>query len=99
MESFFSRYRNLIVLLAVLLGQVIGLAVQVSKPAVPVNGPIGKAGGAETKDGRNVRVIRLWAAGMVLPFERALHGSGEGIRGFWAQYVDLRHTRDENKQL
>ena len=99
MESFFSRYRNLIVLLAVLLGQVIGLAVQVSKPAVPVNGPIGKAGGAETKDGRNVRVIRLWAAGMVLPFERALHGAGEGIRGFWAQYVDLRHTRDENKRL
>jgi len=29
MESFFSRYRNLLVLLVVLLAQIIGLAVQV----------------------------------------------------------------------
>ena len=33
MESFFSRYRNLIVLLVILLAQVIGLAVQVRKPS------------------------------------------------------------------
>jgi hypothetical protein len=40
MESFLSRYRNLIVLLAALLLQVIGLAVQVRKPvpAAPVRG-------------------------------------------------------------
>ena len=32
MESFFSRYRNALVLIAVLLAQVIGLAVQVRRP-------------------------------------------------------------------
>ena len=31
MESFFIRYRNLVVLLAILLAQIIGLAVQVRR--------------------------------------------------------------------
>ena len=31
MESFFIRYRNLLVLLAILLAQIIGLAVQVRR--------------------------------------------------------------------
>jgi rod shape-determining protein MreC len=39
MESFLSRYRNLIVLLALLVAQVIGLAVQVRKPATTAAGP------------------------------------------------------------
>jgi len=46
-----------------------------------------------------VRLIRVWAAGMVTPFERAIHGSGEGLKGLWGDYVDLRHTRDQNKDL
>jgi len=96
MESFFSRYRNVLVLLAALLVQVIGLAVQVRKPAATVadTGPI-----HETKDGRGVRLIRLWVAGAVTPVERAIHGSGQGIDWLWNNYVDLRHTRDENRQL
>jgi len=99
MESFFSRYRNLIVLLAVLLLQVIGLAVQVRKPgpgsaAANASGPAG-----EPRDGHGVRLIRLWAADLVSPFERAIHGSGEKATELWGDYVDLRHTRDENKQL
>ena len=31
MESFFTRYRNLLVLLAMLLAQIVGLAVQVRR--------------------------------------------------------------------
>ena len=95
MESFFSRYRNLIVLLAALLLQVIGLAVQVRRPAAVAGVP--SSGG--TKDGSGVRLIRLWSASLVTPFERAIHGSGEGLNGLWSDYLDLRHTKDQNKEL
>jgi rod shape-determining protein MreC len=103
MESFFSRYRNLVVLLAALLLQVIGLAVQVRKSAPGLgSGSLAAAGPGlvySSKDGRSVRLIRVWAAAMVTPFERAIHGSGEGLKGLWSDYVDLRHIRDQNKDL
>jgi hypothetical protein len=47
MESFFSRYRNLIVLLAALLLQVIGLAVQVRKPVLWPRLPGAASGGMD----------------------------------------------------
>ena len=99
MESFFSRYRNLIVLLAVLLAQVIGLAVQVRKPLTAGPGAAGGPAVHETKDGRGVMLIRLWSASLVTPFERAIHGSGEGLNGLWGEYVDLRHVKNQNKEL
>ncbi len=100
MESFFSRYRNLIVLLAVLVAQVIGLAVQVRK-TLPVAGamPVIPGGLEEHRDSQGVRLIRLWAAGAVTPFERIIHGTGQGVGGFWNDYVNLRRTQEENKQL
>ena len=88
MESFFSRYRNALVLIAVLLAQVIGLAVQVRRP-----GP-----GSEADKG-GVRLIRAWVVGLVTPPERLLHGTGLGIRGMWTNYVDLIHVRQQNKDL
>jgi rod shape-determining protein MreC len=98
MESFLSRNRNLVVLLAVLLLQVIGLAVQVRKPSVIVlNQSTGVA--QEKQDGKGVLLIRVWAAALVTPFERVFHSAGQGIGGMWSDYVDLRHTRDQNKQL
>ena len=99
MEPFFSRYRNLIVLLAALLLQVIGLAVQVRRPvAVAADVPGGPAVHV-SKDGQGVLLIRLWAASLVTPFERVIHGSGEGVNGLWNDYVDLRHTKEQNKEL
>jgi rod shape-determining protein MreC len=95
MESFLSRYRNLIVLLAALLLQVIGLAVQVRKPVPVVGVPVGR----DTKDGKGVLLIRLWAAEIVTPFERVIHGTSDGATGFWGNYLDLRHTREQNKEL
>jgi rod shape-determining protein MreC len=97
MESFFGRYRNLIVLLVLLLLQVIGLAVQVRKPAVAA-GEI-PSPGRDKQDGKGVRLIRLWAADLVTPFERVVHGSSQGVTGFWGNYLDLRHTKEENKNL
>ncbi len=57
MESFFSRYRNALVLITVLVAQVIGLAVQVRRP--DPNAP----------DKGGVRLIRSWVVGIVTPPE------------------------------
>ena len=94
MESFVSRYRNLIVLLAAVLLQLIGLAVQVRKTT-----PVAGFPGLDSKDGKGVLLIRLWAAQIVTPFERVIHGTSNGATGFWGNYLDLRHTREENKEL
>jgi rod shape-determining protein MreC len=87
MESFFSRYRNALVLIAVLLAQVIGLAVQVRRPD------------PTAPDKGGVRVIRSWVVGVVTPPEMLLHAIGRGIRGVWTNYIDLIHTRKQNKEL
>jgi rod shape-determining protein MreC len=97
MESFFSRYRNLLVLVAALLVQVIGLALQVRKPdpgAIAVRGPV-----AMGQDAKPVRLIRLWSSALVTPFERAIHGTTEGAANLWAGYIDLRHVHDDNREL
>ena len=92
MESFFVRYRNLVVLLAVLLAQIIGLAVQVRR--------IGDGRGKlDPGDGPGVRLIRLWANALVSPAERAIHGSKLGIGWRWQNYIDLRHVREQNQEL
>ena len=92
MESFFSRYRNLVVLLAILMVQIIGLAVQVRRTSE----------GRSTVDARDpagVRLIRLWAVGLVSPPEKAAHSTKMGIVGMWQNYIDLRHVREQNAQL
>ena len=55
MESFFVRYRNLLVLLALLVAQILGLAMQVRRTRT--------AGRQELDpgDASGVRLIRLWA--------------------------------------
>ncbi|MGA8109244.1 MAG: rod shape-determining protein MreC [Acidobacteriaceae bacterium] len=87
MESFFSRYRNALVLIAVLVAQVIGLAVQVR---VPTQSPADKG---------SVRLIRSWVVGIVTPPERLLRATGGGIGGLWTNYIDLIHVRQQNKAL
>jgi rod shape-determining protein MreC len=92
MESFFSRYRNLVVLLAILMVQIIGLAVQVRRTS---EGRIT----ADARDAAGVRLIRLWAVGLVSPPEKAAHSTKMGIVGMWQNYINLRHVREENAQL
>jgi rod shape-determining protein MreC len=92
MESFFVRYRNLLVLLALLVAQILGLAMQVrrTRAALP---------GEDPGDTRSVMLLRLWANGVVYWPERILHGTGQGISGLWYSYIDLRHARRENQEL
>ncbi|HZZ38371.1 MAG TPA: rod shape-determining protein MreC [Acidobacteriaceae bacterium] len=87
MESFYSRYRNALVLITVLMVQVVGLAVQVRRP------------GPNPSDKGGVRLIRSWVVGLVTPPERVLRSTGHGIRGMWMNYVDLIHVRQQDKDL
>jgi rod shape-determining protein MreC len=92
MESFFLRYRNLLVLLAILLAQIIGLAVQVRRP------DSGRTS-LDQRDSQGVRLIRLWADMLVSPPERVIHDSKIGAQELWANYLDLRRVRQQNQNL
>jgi rod shape-determining protein MreC len=92
MDSFLLRYRNLLVLLALLLAQIIGLAVQVHR----------------TESGRNtldpgdmsgVRLIRLWADAVVAPPEQLSHWAKLGAGSLWQNYLDLGSIREQNREL
>jgi rod shape-determining protein MreC len=87
MDTFLERYKNIMVLSAVLLAQFLGLAVQVRTPA------------ARGSDGKGVRLLRYWVVAMMSPPEKVMSHTGTGVRGFWGNYVDLRHTREENEAL
>jgi len=67
MESFFVRYRNLLVLLVILLAQIIGLAVQVRHTDSGRNS-------LDAPDGTGVRLIRLWGNAVITPPEELAHG-------------------------
>ena len=88
MESFVVRYRNLLVLLLLLVAQILGLAMQVRR-----------AGSGQQGDGRSVSLIRYWADSIVTPPERILHSTGSGIAWIWNNYFDLRHVRQQNADL
>ena len=86
MESFLSRYRNPLVLLAIVLAQLLGLAVQVRRPN-------------PGKDGEQTRLIRYWVVTAFSPFERVFLSMGHGVSHTWHNYIDLRHVRQQNQEL
>jgi len=92
MESFLVRYRNLVVLLAILMAQIAGLAMQVHRNNAGINT-------LDPGDPRGVRLIRLWGNAIVSPPERLIHGTKIGLSSLWTNYLDLRHVRDENQDL
>ncbi|MDR3751585.1 MAG: rod shape-determining protein MreC [Terracidiphilus sp.] len=92
MESFFVRYRNPLVLLAILVAQIIGLAVQVRQTGSGRNT-------LDSPDSSEVRLIRLWADMLVSPPERLIHSSKLGVGYLWQNYLDLRHVREQNQDL
>jgi rod shape-determining protein MreC len=87
METFLERYKNIMVLSAVLLAQFLGLAIQVRTPA------------AKGSDGKGVRLLRYWVVAMMSPPEKVMSHTGHGVRGFWGDYIDLRNARKDNEQL
>ncbi|HZD50330.1 MAG TPA: rod shape-determining protein MreC [Silvibacterium sp.] len=87
MESFFSRYKNALVLIVVLVAQLLALAVQVKRPA------------PSSPDQEGVSLIRYVVVSVITPPERWLHNIGSGIRGLWFGYLDLVHVRQEDSVL
>lgn len=83
MDTILGRFRNLIVLAAILFAQIVGLAVQVKRPA---------------QQG-DTRLIRLWAAGAITPLEKAVVNTQRFTRDIWHNYVYLRGVRRENREL
>src|SRR5580700_3438041 len=91
MESFFERYRNPLLLVALVLIQVIMLASQIGRSE--------RATHMDHPDGHSVRLIRLWVETAVSPFERLFGGIGHGVRWTWQDYVAVRSARKQNEQL
>jgi rod shape-determining protein MreC len=83
MDTFLGRYRNLIVLAAILFAQIIGLALQVRRPS----------------DAGETRLIRLWAVSAVTPLESAVIHSQEWVGKLWTTYIYLHGVRRENREL
>jgi len=83
MDTILGRFRNLIVLAAILFAQIVGLAVQVKSPS----------GQGDT------RLIRVWAVTAITPLEKAVIGTQNFVRNAWTNYVYLRGVRRENREL
>jgi rod shape-determining protein MreC len=60
---------------------------------------LGLAIQVKTGSERETRLIRLWAAGAVTPFERALVWVQSSSGNLWHNYFYLRGVRAENRQL
>lgn len=90
MESFFSRFKNPLVLIAVVLVQVIALAMQLPTRRDVTSG---------RSDGPKTTVLRRWTSAFVTPVERVSHGTSLRVRSFWSHYVFLRQADAENKNL
>jgi len=91
MDSFFSRYKNSLVLIAIVLAQTIMLAVQVPK-SIEGHGPA-------DADGRHITLLRYWAVALVTPVERAVHGTSFDVRHVWSNYIGLRGAHEQNQAL
>ena len=91
MENFFSRYRNGTVLVMILFIQFIALATQVRVATASKEGLSAQS--------KSTRLIRVWAVGVVSPFQRLYVNSGLGIRNLWHNYIDLRGVRQRNARI
>jgi len=85
MENFFTRYRNVTVLLFLLMAQVIILATQVRRP--------------ETATGESMSLVRIWIVQIFVPGEKAISSFGSGVGSLWRNYIDLRGVREQNEEL
>jgi len=83
MDNLMGRYRNVTILAAAIIVQVLGLAIQVRRP----------------QDNQPSRLFRLWAVSAITPFERAIVGVQTGASNIWRGYFYLRGVRQENREL
>lgn len=87
MESFFSRYKNALVLLLVLVLQLLALAVQAKRPS------------RDAADPEAVSLLRYTVVSVIALPERLLRNTGLWFHDVWFGYLDLVHVRRDNAAL
>src|SRR3954449_10188644 len=53
----------------------------------------------QVKSGNDVRLIRVWAVTAVTPLARMLEGVRSGVTGFVGNYLTLRDTTAQNRDM
>lgn len=76
----FSRHRNLVILTAILLAQLVLVGYQVHR-------------------NREIPLVREWAILVVTPIEKGISSVSNKTWRVWVDYLDLRRTRQENRDL
>src|SRR5262249_12468727 len=88
MDTFMGRYRNVTILAAAIFLQILGLAIQIRRPAAGEESPSASS-----------RLIRLWAVSIVAPIEKGIVRVQTSASGVWHNYFYLRGVRQENRDL
>src|SRR6478609_4609305 len=83
MENLMGRYRNITVFGAVIIFQILGLAVQVKRRT----------------ENDSARLIRVWTVTAITPLEKGIVGLQSGIGNLWHNYIYLRGVRQQNREL
>ena len=78
-----GRYRNITFFGAVIIFQILGLAIQVKRRS----------------ENDSARLIRVWTVSAIAPLEKGIVGLQSGVSGLWRNYVYLRGVRQENREL
>jgi rod shape-determining protein MreC len=84
MESFLRRHSNVLTVTALLVVQVLALAVQVKGTA---------------ENGASTNLLHVWAIRLISPIEKAFVYSGNSTRKVYRDYFALRSVRKENESL
>ncbi len=91
--ELFGRLRKPLTLLALVLAQSLWLAVQVQRPLRSASSF------TDVREAPKITALRSWTMLLFSPVERVTHATGAGLYGLWANYVYLRHTREQNVVL
>src|SRR5215831_15573889 len=83
MDTFMGRYRNITIFGAVIILQILGLAIQIKRRT----------------ENDSARLIRVWTVSAVTPLEKGIVGIQGGVGNVWHNYVYLRNVRQQNREL
>src|SRR5881394_1945077 len=83
MENLMGRYRNITFFGAVIIFQILGLAIQIKRRS----------------ENDSARLIRVWTVTAVTPLEKGIVGLQTGVGNVWHNYIYLRGVRQQNREL
>ena len=78
-----GRYRNITFFGAVIIFQILGLAIQIKRRS----------------ENDSARLIRVWTVTAITPLEKGIVGLQTGVGNLWHNYIYLRGVRQQNREL